>query len=1005
MNDANSYAYQNRVLLGQIAEMLAKNMAVYQSASAPFANSTYRLPMGFSHPTMFAQLQGAVSSVMGEEIGGFMGLLANPAIRAMLPAPVNETLTTLMNAPQMGGISDPAAFLLNNVARGIGRNVPTISVPFDFTNTKATDAYIAQAQAFTDYAGQVGFNAGAPTAVEALSMDQKKQNLNKIIAARNAIRVQQENSSFSNTFELFNNMNVFGPRVDTDALIKDLTSIQDESQASKFLDQSENKDKVEALLKKSKEASGLMSIIDYFSNYMGSNSAENTAMRSFGDAIRDAFNIGNNNRTFIPGVSQSIANIGGLNIAMATGAKGENIPVANILAARLSSAVEGTNPNGNFETVERLGFRRTQDLISTLSNSGMVSTGGVDIYGSLKEEDVKKMEEAMLRQLEGFGKIAETGKRLGLRTEELIQNLQSIYGGRTNEVLNTKANAILQDLETNVVGGISKADALINEENARRASNNEVAITGDEERKQFLRLEAQRRAGAEMGKDLAKTVQLGKMAGIDAKGTMAMVATATQILQNMGITGEGSFELARHALTYTAMSANTGGTPITNSQGLAMAAGSVAVSQEDPSVTAFGALMQGVENDRVKLEDPRVQAIIKKFKEGETLDEGEIAKILGGDDVYRFYAQQSDQHMGKIIPYILERRSTDVPKFYEDSIRQFNGGEQLLGKLGPNLVVAINDIHRARKMGQSPSDIKKQIMQQYNVDEQQAQLLYDQAVNRNISVAGMPLGIDSRDALEVRVEQLAFQQRHGLDSLDTAVGIFADAQVKFSEDLEKRLSAKSTGQSIKQNFEAIRTEKIKKLTDAGVTQADAEKQVNDEGYNVNEFIEAFSSMAKPEALQALSEYKVEIESQLKKTTNTKEKLVLEKVLENINAAEKGLKDKPVPTAPTSSPTPPTAPNDPNAGSGTAGQTNTGNTGQVNTGNTGQTNNGTVTNPNNPNNPGTTGGGAASPTPPASGLTPAEVAELKAKVDAAVSELQEIKKSSRSIEDRIILSGF
>jgi hypothetical protein len=877
MNEVNSYAYQNRVLLAQVSQLMAKNMELFQSGSTPYVNSAYRLPLNMSQPTMFGQLQGVISDVLGDELGGIIGQFAsNPAVRAIIPAPINETLTTLMNIPQLGGVSDPGAFVLNQVSRNIGRGVPSIAIPYDFANIEATDAYIAQSKAFADYAGQVGFSAGAPTRVQALSLkNEGQENMNRIVAARNAIRAQQENQAFNNTFALFNSMNVFGPRIDTDKMLEELLLVGDEEQAKAFMES--NKGRVDALLSKAKNASGLMQAAEFFSGFMGGSPAENAAARSLGDAIKDSLNIGNNIRTFIPTAAQALAGIGGLNIAMAAGENGENMPIANILAARVASAIEGKNSIGRFDSISGMGFRSTQELISTLSNSGMLSTGGVDVYGSLGQEDVKKLEEAMLRQLEGFGELVKTGKRIGLRTDELIKNLQAMYGNRTNEVLSDKASDILRGIENNLIDGVGEGDRIIEEENARRrqSKDNEPEITGADERRAFLMRVAKQRAGGEIAKELAEAVQLGRMAGIDARGVMAMATTATQILQNMGLSSEGGLDLATQGLIFSLV---PGVSRLSAVQGTTLAAGIVSAAVEDPSAQAYVILQEAIDAGFVSADNPAAQALMEQFNLGKNIDPAAVA-ILTGVDVYDALGAEVNQHISKYIPALTQHKiAKDVPAYYKNKLKSFTGGAEILDAVSGgddakflNALIEIQDADA--KLGVEAN--LDAIMENHRLTRIEAARFRFVAVNTDIAAAGnFAAGLDSKVPADVLLRIAAGR--------GAAIEAYAIANENFSKNFSDAIKAGQPNTDLKKQFDAMREAKIKKLMkDEGISQEEAEVRVDDKGYSLTEYGQGLSGIATPAAIDILDKRIAELKMQIDDpNVDAKQKKILE--------AEKGI---------------------------------------------------------------------------------------------------------------------
>lgn len=816
----NDY-FNNRVYLGQVSQMLANNMVLSGSASIPFINSNYRVPMPMGAPTMFGQMQGALSGMLGPEIGGIVGLLGNPAIQSMLPTGVGDFVNTMMTSPALGGTADPAAFMMSQVYRNVGRGIPRITMPYDFTNMQATDAYLSQRQAFSDYMGTLNGNPLGATNISALRMGANNENINRVIALRNAIMMRQEDAGFKNAFGL---TNAIGDTVDVDSFYSKsgLAGINSEQDALRFLSDANNKKTADKILADARLASGLITGADYLSGFVGGSRTDNAQMQSIGDFLIDTLNIGNNRQTFMPEVSRIVGNMGGMATAMAVGSNNQSIAAANLVAGRIESALGG--PNNMFSSIQGMGYRRTQELMSTLSNNGLISAGGVDVFGSLKQGDVDKLSNSLMTQLEGFSEIAKVGKRVGLKVDEVVKGMDTIYGGRINQVLSNKADSILSDFNR-VTGpnGQTAGDLLVAQENIRRAGiPGATPLSGAGEISEFLRLEAQRQAGREVGKDLAETINLGRFAGIDAKGTMAVANTVTQMLQNIGMGGEGSLDMTQQALAIVA-SSRTSGAPVTVAQAVAGVTGIMATAADDPSTKAYASLMRAAELgiNGLNKNDPRVQAITEKFRRGEAVDDSEVMALVGNDRVYSRLLEESPRNMASIFNDIQSNQvsgANGVVSFFRRELADAVGGDadadRIFSRLekdfapgGGGIAEALKRI-RTMAPNQARAALQKAGFSSNDIDA--LNLVMRQ---KNYKFAGMEEGAASDSVIDFYLDAEELTKKLGLDGITSAAQIMASAEADLSQIMADaaKTNTGSKGKDLEESFKKIREEKVKRI--------------------------------------------------------------------------------------------------------------------------------------------------------------------------------------------------
>lgn len=675
MNNFSNY-YNNpqsdRAFVAEISQRVAANMAATGSSSIPLLNSNLRPIMPLGTPTMFGQAQGLIGA-FSPELALLSEQLANPFFQSFLPTDATNFINTLMRSPPLGGTADPAGFMMGQLASNIGRGIPRVNLPFDFTNMQATDSYIAQRQAFNQYMGQLGTAGLSPTSIQALQFGQNTENLNRLIAFRNALNMRNEDSGFNNVFALTNS--AFGsPKGNISALLAASSSIKDEAAASRFY--MANKEAIDKTLENARYTSGLIQGADFLSQFVGSNSLETAEMQSLGDFLFDVLNIGNNAQTFMPGVARALGNFGGLSVAMAAGANSagqiSNIPIANIIAGRLNDGLN--NKNSIFSGFRDLRFKRGGELISSLSQSGLIDFGGADIYGSLSSTDVDKMSQAIMTQIEGFSKIVQVGRRAQLGVQEVIQGLNAAYGGALTQEINLKANANLVNMKSTAApGGRSLASAAITTENARRAKEGlPLLVAGSPEAEQFLAAEAQRMAGTEVANSFSDLINIGKQAGIDARGSLAVAQTVNQILENIGMApGSGGTMIAQQAMALVAES-RARGMPITVAQGIATASTAIQSATRDPNALNYSALRRAAEIDPALLNDPAYQAAVRAFEQGKGLASSAVNGILTSAG----FNQQTIRSIRSDAEYFL-------PRYAEGITRGFNAGP-----LGPMAAIS-----------------------------------------------------------------------------------------------------------------------------------------------------------------------------------------------------------------------------------------------------------------------------------------------------------------------------
>lgn len=865
-----SKAYLDRIYLTQISNMLAQNMLLFHSVNLPSINSAALFPRGLSSPNMFHQIQGAVASIAGEPIAQLMNFATDPMLRSLLPAPISNFIGTLLQSAPIGGVSDPGSFLEAQLYRRVGIGVPQITLPNDFQSMYDTDIYIAQKEAFQRYAGISGTGTQLQPLILPSETDSEVLSRNQIIAARNTLQLRNEDSGFSNVYDMLNSMAAFGPRLDLDETLQKLQPIQTETEAADFLKNEIDARRVRQIVDKGQLASGLIGATQYLAGFIGATPEETAQMRGLGDFVTDILRIGNNRNQFSMTAPRTLAEIGGLATAMGLDQNGNTMPVANILASRLADRID--DKSGVATGMNEAGFIRSQRLISELGRIGLVATGGADIYGAMTPEDVAKMEEALVKQLEGFSAIEDTGRRLGMKVTELVQNLQTVYGGRINQTIDDAASRIFQtyeniDTDGNTVG----LNKLIVENNRRRVAGITELDTNIKDPTSrgaaWLRLQAQREAGEEIAKELGDTVELGRMAGLDSQGVMAIAATTTQMLQNINMGGQGSMDLTNEILSTFLTSRNDGGAPITMTQSIAAVTSYAQAALNDPSSRAYAIIRQGVREGTLKRDDPAVQKLIQDYEQGRPIDPGALGELFKGrEGLLRNYQDR--------VPSILASYSEEFIKYY--STGQYSYGQRFVDNLRRTVNASTNTNLDAdaliAKIGNKRATILDQIVNSSVEDAKKylESLNFNSEEIESLMSAGLST-VDTNSLTGAPGDRATagnvIKRQADVEQGKTDPARIAQARNSLKNYLQKELGTNSAGTALRISFDRVYEEKANKLFEkllekeaaAGSVseerkaqlRIEAKDMVNAESLSMSEFIQAISGGGRTVSLEAL----------------------------------------------------------------------------------------------------------------------------------------------------------
>jgi hypothetical protein len=856
---------------------------------------------------MFGQLQGMVGGIFGPEIGAFMGAALTPQGQGILSTfGLADIVNSMASSPPLGGTADPAAFMMSQLNRNIGRGIPRAALPFDFTNLEATDAYRAQQKAYQDYMGTYFGTQIGGTNVQALQLGAAANvgNVNQVLAARNAIALSRENLGFGNAFEI---MNAVDKGIDPNAIYTDpafLAATRSNTDAQRFLSDPKNKKLVDRILNNARLASGVVTVGETLSGFVGGNMLQNAEAQSLGDFILgDVLQIGNNPQFFQAEVAKTLGNMGVLNTAMGISTTGQNIPAANLIAGRINE-IFNKGDESPFLSTRSTGYNRTRELISSLSSTGLISAGGADIYGSIKQGDIDKIGESLMTQLEGFSEIVKVGKRVGLKVDEVVKGMDTIYGGRISQTINTKADRMFTEFSQVGPSGKSEADLIVAEEDARRVARGAAPLSqgGAAAVSDFLRLQAQRLAGKEIGAQIAETINVGQFAGFDARGTLAVANTITRMMQNIGIDGSGSMDMTRTALAMVGTSA-AAGTPITAVQGVAAVTGIMASSIENPSTKAYLALQLAIKNGAAKADDPAVKALLDKYRSGQEINDTEAMAALSQYGINeRSYMRYRDQGVFDAASYFSDIQANIVQGRDGPVAKMRTALEGTLTKPGSDAVFkkietlggagglegGLLEIRRGVADGRKDETRRKLLAAGFNKEEIDAVFLEVGAID--LSVAGIQDPKVSGEVINYFLEGAAIRKRYNLGGDRSALELRAGSDAKLS-DIMARAAESSTGSSGEQLRKGIadkRQQKIDDLvkvltSDGKMTEKDARTFAEENvSLGVDELLEVAGGLDPTKKAQILDAAEAELRS-IKNSGNQTERREAELALERIEA--------------------------------------------------------------------------------------------------------------------------
>lgn len=856
----DSYAMQNRALMAQIAAQLQGNMQMMGS-SVPLANTTYMGAQPFTSPTMFGQFSNAIGSIFGEEAGAITQtagqLMASPGLRGMF-GPLGGMVSTMMSSMPIGGGADPGAFMYSQLQSRMGRTIPrAVSLPADFSSQAAIDLYNEEQAQFNQFAG---ITNGAPGLRR---FEQTGEGYSLGVQLANVKAMSSEGSRFKDVFNMFSaatGQNLQDKDLQPLIALAEKNTPEAAAEAEALLKANpELKRKATKILDTANNAANLGNLAMNISSMIPPGilgGAETGALQGLGDIFMGLTGMDRNPQLFTAAAVQSLSMMGALGTATFDEG-GKRVFAGERIVAGLTGNLE--RESGPYSGMRSLGASKAGQLMNELTKSGLLTSGGVDTFGAVKAEDVKKIEDAIAKQLEGFSAVAAAGKRLGLQINEIVQSMQTIYGGRFGEELSNAAGREFSKLREGISGPI------------------------DEGTRAFLEAEAQRKAGASMMQQVEKAVQIGRFAGFDARGSMAVLQTASQMAQDMGMTGEAGLSMGASALSRVALSRRMG-MPMTMDQALAMSQDVMAKGANNPSVQAFASLKLAINAGVIKEQD--AQSFLNDFNSGKDIDPGAVNKLIAqsGANLAAFTGREAvARGMSMAAPEINQFYATNENvsvtgtvkrAFKEAGINAEALVQQMASGSTDDLAKAFNMTSAEVKsldFTQFVAKFNQLNNQQQRIDlldsmtksktitpEQRAQLLSN--LGERMDRFGLASDKGSTRTARIRQAEEAERAMHGgMTSVEISAGAVAENQRMLNEAFGPKGSIQK---DLTEGLSQVREDKIQKKMKAGATREEAEASVDAEGFSFTELLQSASRATDPGMRAAVDQSLKDIDSQL-----------------------------------------------------------------------------------------------------------------------------------------------
>ena len=870
---------QRRAEQSQISAMLQANAYNLQTGFAP--NSTYRSPQPFTSPNMFGQFSGAVGSIFGQEAGQMLQMaapmLANPQMSGLL-GPIPGMISAMQNSMPIGG-GDVGAFAYGQLQSRLGRSLPPpMSLPTQFDSQARIDLYNDQQQQFAAFTGRA--NSSFPMQLKSLNAGDANSALNVGVQLSN-VRSLQQSAGMKNTFGLYEA--VTGQKV-SDPALDQLINAQTDAQANALMfvngvsgNKTDLGKKAEKILNNATKAAGFVNFTSSISKYapmlsqaLGTDAAGITDMV---EGLQSALGLDRDPSQFSGAAIQSMSMMGALGTARAGfDANGKAVFAADRVVGNLMGHLDDTS--GKYAGMQKMGAGKSGTLMSELARSGILTSGGVDTYGSIKPEDVKRMEEAVSAQIEGMSEVVAAGKRIGMQISEVTQSMQRIYSGRLGQELSNEAGRVYSELDRNFVG----------------PKNDDTRL--------FLQNEAQRKAGITIMQQVETAVQVGRLAGFDSKTSMAILETASQLGEGIGLYGSAGISMGKNAMGRVAISREMG-TPMTIEQALAQEKDIMSKASSNSSVQAYAALKYAVSQGVLTADNPDVKNIFDAFNRGEDVSFETASNLIGAtgaklstftsaqgirqgmsgrgvaDDITGFYSTNENVSVYGSIKRSLAQGGSQGGLDIEGFATGLRTNTKTAAALGISEEAAkrLNGLDFASAYNKLGSEeARTAALTALGITGEDFAL-----IKSNLGDATGSFGVagdkgESRVAAQVLEEEAQRVNNGGITNAEVKAGSITQVQ----QLLRKKYGGTNTQAAIATALDKTRQDKITKLMASNVvlTREQAEAEIDRDGFSLSEMVSSFSGINDGDFQASIAGAKVEAEQRVNayvtKTTHTNE---------------------------------------------------------------------------------------------------------------------------------------
>lgn len=880
----SAYNDQNLGMLSQISSMLQANAYMRGTQFAP--NSTYLYPQPFTAPNMFGQMSSLAGVAFGPEAGGMMQLgasvITNPALAPYL-GPLPGMITAMQNSMPIGG-SDPGAFLYSQLQRRLGKSVMAApQLPNLMSNQRQIDLFNEQMQQMQAFTGNVAPveqlasfnpNLGAPDSAYGLGVQLAN------------IETLRGSSRFKDVFSLYEaatNQKVSNPALNELMEFARQGTKDSAAKATELLAKSpELKEAAQTVIKNAESAAGfsnttatLSKMLPQLAQAIGIDSRD-PMMQSLMDALSEVSGVKRDPAQFSSAAIQSLSMMGSLG-TMTSGqdVMGRPVMAADRITSGILSRIESAD--SPFSGIRNMGMARAGETMNELAKSGILTSGGVDTFAAIKPEDVKRLEEAIAVQLEGFSEVAAAGKRLGMQIPEIIQSMQRIHRGQFGRALDDAAGRAFEELSSQVGG----------------------AGPMDEQTRVFLEAQAQRKAGASMMQQVEKAVQLGRFAGLGAQESMAVLETSAQLTESLGLSGAAGIEMGSAAMARVGLS-RTMGRPVTLEQSLAQQRDILMKAQQNSSSRAYASLKLAIDDGVLKADDPQVKRLLDDFNAAKDIAPETVAALISstGANVHSYVSPE-----GVAAGMSVEGVGTSINKFFSlnENVsvlgtvkREFESrridAEALADKMATDATETLakafdmkeEDVAQMDFLGFAANfnKMKNQteritlvggLIDKGIISQREGNMLLSTLGSRmdKLDVAGDKGS--QRTAAILLEEAYQRQQFGGLTSMEAQAAAVAENQSAISSSL--RDSKGNLQVAVSSALESIRNKKIEdyKANHPGVSDEEARKAVGEAGFTFGEILEAASGTSSVELDEALKTRAETLEADEKRFTSAGDK--------------------------------------------------------------------------------------------------------------------------------------